>query len=210
MALYRVKQGDHLSGLAQRFGFRDFDTIWNDPANAELKETRADPHVLLPGDALFIPEKKPKTVDGATGLMHPFVVKTRPLLLRIALKDFDSQPIPNADCELEIAGAMFKLKSNAQGVIETAVDTHAQEGTLRIPALDLEHRILIGHLDPVEAASGWRARLINLGYYAGSSDDSDEARLRHAIEEFQCDHGLHVTGELDAATRSKLAQRHGV
>ena len=210
MASYTVQQGDHLSGIAAKFGFRDFNTIWNHPSNAGLKQKRQDAHVLLPGDTIFVPDKGEKTVQAATGSVHNYKLKSKPLMLRLGLQDFDGQPIANADCELEIEGKTLKLKSNAKGLIETPVDPTARKGTLRVPTLQLEYPVMIGHLDPLEEDSGWQARLINLGYHAGAVGDPDQEQLGYAIEEFQCDQKLKVTGQLDAATKAKLKEIHGV
>ena len=73
-------------------------------------------------------------------------------------------------------------------------------------------RFLIGDLDPVDTPSGQRARLNNLGYFAGFSD-RDEDQLAWAAEEFQADeklpvHGLTGHRAKDRATRNQLGKRH--
>src|SRR5450432_2358900 len=42
-----VEQGEHLSKIAADYGFRDSDTIWHYPDNAELKAKRKTPHILF-------------------------------------------------------------------------------------------------------------------------------------------------------------------
>jgi len=101
------------------------------------------------------------------------------------------------------------MQSGGDGLIQADIPRTAQTGTLRIPLLELEYSIKIGHLDPIDEDSGWQARLINLGYHADPSGDTDQEQLRYAIEEFQCDHQLSVTGALDAETRAKLNELHG-
>jgi hypothetical protein len=209
MPIHTVKQGEHLSGIAQHYGLSFNDTIWNHPNNAALKNKRKLPHVLMPGDQLFIPDKKLKEEPCNTGTVHRFRMAAQELKLRLALTDFDNEPIANTDCELEVEGAIFRLKSDGKGFVEAVIPATAQNGTLRVAALDLECPLKIGHLDPLDEDSGWRARLENLGYYAGGGD-TDAEQLRYAIEEFQCDHKLSITGELDAATQAKLKESHGV
>ncbi len=205
-----VQQGDQLSGIAEANGFANFITIWDHANNASLKNKRKNPHVLFPGDELYIPDKTEKTESCATTKVHLFQVDLQKPKLRIVLKDFDEKPIADTACDLVVEGAVFQLKSDSQGLIEAVIPRTAQNGTLRVPSLNLEYPVKIGHLDPLEEAPGWQARLINLGYHAGSMDDSDEEQLRYAIEEYQCDHKLKVTGELDAATRDSIKQAHGV
>jgi hypothetical protein len=206
---YTIKQGDHLSGIAQQFGFSDFEIIWNDGKNQELKQQRKDPHVLFPGDHLFIPDREIKTENRPTTKVHVFETTAKPLLLRIALKDFDHKPFANTPCELEVEGEVQKLTTDGDGLLKTSVKKTAQKGVLRVPDLDLEVPIKIGHLDPAEEDSGLQARLINLGYFVASVGDTDEEALHNAIEEFQCDHGLKVDGVAGPATQAKLKQVHG-
>jgi hypothetical protein len=208
-ANHTVAQGEHLTGIAEKYGFRDFQTIWDHPDNAKLKKARVNPHVLHPGDTLVIPDKAIKNEFRATDKEHRFRVTSKPLMLRIALKDFDNEPIPKMPCVLTVAGTAYNLTSDANGIIETSIPKNAKEGTLNVPDLGIEHPIKIGFLDPLAEDSGWKARLVNLGYYPGAVGDVDDEQMRHAIEEFQCDHKLKVTGELDDGTHSKLKQEHG-
>jgi len=34
-----VKQGEHLPGIASKYGFANCDTLWNHPQNLEIKKT---------------------------------------------------------------------------------------------------------------------------------------------------------------------------
>jgi len=206
---YTVRQGDHLSRVARQFGFRDYKLIWDDPKNADLKKKRQNPNVLMPGDVLFIPDKQQKEETRPTTDIHVFKLTSKRLKLRFTVLDFDNKPIANTPCELEVDGQKYKLKTDANGKIEQAIDAGSESGMLRIESLEMEMPVKIGHLDPADETTGWRQRLINLGYHAQSLDDDNEARLRQAVEEFQCDHGMKVTGELDAATKAKLKDVHG-
>jgi N-acetylmuramoyl-L-alanine amidase len=206
---YKIQDGDHTSGIAARFGFADFRTVWNNPNNAELKKKRVDPHVLMPGDSLYIPDKQQKTVARPTGRVHTFIVNRQTLFLKIALKDFDDQPIADTECVLEVDGTVFNLKTDSKGRIEQEITTASKTGILKIPDLEYEFPVKIGYLDPVDEDTGWRARLINLGYHAGPLNGSNKLLLKYAVEEFQCDYKLKVTGTLDASTRAKLKEMHG-
>lgn len=206
---HTVEPGEHMASIAQQYGFRDFHTLWDHPDNEALKQKRVDPLVLFPGDTVVIPDKTQREVPCPTDKSHRFRVSTKPLKLRIALKDFDNEPITGMACVLTVDGKLFELTSDGDGIVETSIPNGAQEGLLQIPDLDLEHAVKIGFLDPADEESGWQGRLINLGYYAGPAGDNEVELLRNAIEEFQCDHALQVTGELDGATQAKLKQEHG-
>ena len=53
--IHKVVQGEHLFGIARKYGFPDWKKIWNHGQNAELKELRKNPNVLFPGDELLFP-----------------------------------------------------------------------------------------------------------------------------------------------------------
>ena len=210
MGTYTIKQGDHIARVAGKFGFRHYETIWNAGENAKLRELRHDPNVLYPGDVLFIPEKKDKDEVKPTAKQHRFRVKISRLKLRILVRDFDDLPLKGTACRLEIGGKTYNLSTDGTGKIEQLIPESAEDGLLAIPDLDYEIPVHLGHLDPVETESGWKARLINLGYYWGTVGDGDEnLKLGWSLEEFQCDYHLPVTGKPDGATRAKLKEVYG-
>jgi hypothetical protein len=209
MPSYTVQQGDHLSKIAKSNGFRDYRTIWDDPQNAALKAARANPDVLLPGDVLYIPAPTQKAETRPTENTHVFKLTAPKLMLRLVLRDFDNQPLPGTKCELEVEGQKYALTTNSKGQIEQSITATAETAGLTVPSLDMKWQVKIGHLDPHDADTGWRQRLINLGYYPKPLADRDDAQLRTWLEEFQCDQKLPVTGQLDAATKAKLKEEHG-
>jgi hypothetical protein len=117
--------------------------------------------------------------------------------------------VAGAPCELEIDGTTYSLTSDGDGLVEQDVAATAEHGRFRVPSLDLDLPIKIGHLDPSDEESGWLGRLINLGYTDEALGTTDPRELQSDIEEFQCDFGLKVTGVLDEATKAKLKQIHG-
>jgi N-acetylmuramoyl-L-alanine amidase len=212
---YKVKQGDYLSKIAKQHGFADYLTIWDHPNNAELKKKRKNPNVIYPGDVLFIPEREGKVESGATEQKHRFKVKGKPLMLRIVLKDYNDKPIANANVDLHVEGNVYALTTDSKGKIEKEIPATAESGRLVFidPDTPFDEMVLkIGHLDPIEEISGWKARLNNLGYNAGPIDDEKTEQLRSAIEEFQCDYFKdlsQVDGECGPKTQAKLKEVHG-
>jgi LysM repeat protein len=213
---YTVKQGDFLSKIAAKYGFTNFLTIWDDPQNAELKQERKNPNVLFPGDVLTIPDKKHKQESGSTEQRLRFQLKRSKIVLRLVLEDAFNKPIANAECELAVEGETHKLVSDGKGKIEKEIPASAGKATLVIkdpstPVNDQVIPVLIGHLDPIDKISGQKARLNNLGYFAGSLDTDDEDLLRSAVEEFQCEHmgKTEVDGKCGPKTQAKLLEVHG-
>ena len=212
MPQHTVKQGEHISTLAEKYKFYDYKTIWDDPANAGLKADRDNPNVLNPGDVITVPEKKQKTATGATANIHTFQVKIQKLKLRIAIKEYFGKPYADTPCVLEVDGKPKTDKTNKEGILEREIQRTSTAGRLVVRGSDIEVRI--GHLDPVDQASGQIARLNNLGYHAGPIEDPDSDLLQSAIEEFQCDENIRgangkVTGICDAQTQARLKKVHG-
>jgi N-acetylmuramoyl-L-alanine amidase len=206
---YPVEQGDHMVKIAAKFGFGDFNTIWNHAKNEELKKKRGNPNVLFPGDLVHIPDKKQKQESKPTEASHKFKAQRPKLMLRLTLKGPDGKPLSGKKITLKVEGDSFELSTDGNGAIQQKVKPMAENGKVIIKELSIEAPLKIGHLDPAEEVSGYRARLNNLGFAAGSSDDSADPRLRSAVEEFQCNHGLTVTGDVDDETRDKLKEAHG-
>jgi N-acetylmuramoyl-L-alanine amidase len=207
--IHRVQQGEHISSIAEHYGFLDWRIIWDDAQNDAMRARRNDPDVLYPGDEIVIPDKQIKTEYVVTGKIHVFRITAPPLQLRICIQDFDNKPMPGLPCEVEIDGAPQQVATDEKGFLNFHIPRTAKEGRLRIEAIGVDVPLKIGHMDPAEEDSGWVARLINLGYFGGAVGDMTDALLPVALEEFQCDHGLKVTGLLDEATRSKLREVHG-
>src|SRR5215212_188617 len=110
-----VEQGDHISQIAEKYGFRDHRTIWNHPRNAELKKLRESPNVLFPGDIVHIPDKMQKQESRPTDQTHRFKIVDDRLFLHLALKDFDDQPLANTKCELQVDGKSITLTTDSDG-----------------------------------------------------------------------------------------------
>jgi len=206
---YKVEQGDHMVKIAAKFGFGDFNTIWNHPNNADLKKKRENPNVLFPGDSLHVPDKKQKKESKPTDASHKFKAQRPKLLLKLVLKGIDRKPLANTKITLKVEGDSFDLTTDGNGALQQKVRPTAENGKVFIKDLAVEATLKIGHLDPVDEVSGWRARLNNLGYNAGGKDDPADPKVKSAVEEFQCDQKLDVTGEMNKATQDKLKEQHG-
>jgi hypothetical protein len=207
---YVVKPDEHVAAIAARFGFRSFTTIWQHPKNAALRKLREDPHVLEPGDRLCIPNHSKSVATRQSGAWYQFKLKAEPIKLRLKLLSLMGEPIAGAACTLVVDGKSEKLTSDEGGLVEMVIPYAAQKATLTTE--NAEYELSVGGLDPIDTPSGLHARLRNLGYEAGTADeenavDSDDPGF--AIELFQFDHGLPVTGTVDDETKSAIQQAAG-
>ncbi|WP_394829441.1 hypothetical protein [Pendulispora albinea] len=202
-----VEQGDHVARLAAQSGFRTHKTIWNHPKNAKLVRLRASPNALLPGDELFIPEKKSKPTQRATNTEHRFTLQRDTVRLRVRITDGIGVPMAGARCAVDVGTVSETAALDGEGKLDEPMDASQGEGAIRVG--DLVFPVSVGTLDPHDEASGIAARLINLGYDVSEPGEPDfEATLAWAIEEFQCDHGLKLDGAI-AAVQDDLEKHHG-
>lgn len=213
MPFHTVKQGEHLSGIAAKRGLSDIDAIWGHPENAQLRQQRENPNVLLPGDKVFVPDRIPGSETAATEQRHRFRLHGPRLELRLRLLDFDNQPLADTECRLVVGDHAEELTTDGDGRIACRIPRSAEQASLLfkdpLVQFDLSTVIKIGHLDPIDEASGQQARLANLGYFCRRDDGRDDERFDHAVQEFQCDHGLTVTGECGPKTQAKLEEVYG-
>ena|SRR2546421_12258478 len=201
MPTYTVVQGDCLSSIAERFGFLP-DALWNLPENADLKQKRQDLNVLYPGDAVFVPELRRKEASCATDQLHSFRKKGVPAKMKLRLMD-DDQPRQNTPYELQVDGQWLNGTTDGNGYLEHPIPPSARKGKLLVGEGTTKdvYELQFGTLDPIETEEGVRGRLTNLGY-AGRN-------LPEAIKAFQQKAGLQVTGEIDAAMRTRLQEEFG-
>lgn len=215
---HTVVQGEHLSSIAAKYGFKSYKTIWDHGQNAELKKQRQNPNVIFPGDRLFIPDKGDKEESRNTEKRHHFRLKREKLRLRLVLEDLYEKPIANAEAILHIENTEFKLKTDGKGKIDQEINATDEQALLTIrdpqtPINEIVIPIKIGNLDPVDKISGQQARLNNLGYFAGpleeNNEEANQEMFLSAVEEFQCDQSLTVDGKCGPNTQTKLKQVHG-
>lgn len=166
-----VRQGECISSIADRYGFF-WETIWNDAGNAELKEKRKNPDLLLPGDRLVIPEKRRKEESGATEERHRFRRIGVPieLVVRI-LKDRsewgayghdpddndddsyndapapvesrgDPEPEANEPYSLEVEGETLEGTTDGDGVLRERIQPKARRGRLVLRRGKQDERVI--------------------------------------------------------------------
>lgn len=199
---HTVRQGDCFSNIAAQYGF-PWKTLWNHPDNAQLKELRKDPGVLFPGDVVSIPDKGLKEEPRPTDALHKFKKKAEPTHIKIRLL-LDDQPRTNLKYELDVAGANIKGSTDGGGFVEADIPPDAANGTLVAGegATRSVYYLEFGALDPIDTEEGVRKRLVSLGFDA-------EGDLADAVQGFQTQEGLAVTGTIDDALRATLKEKFG-
>jgi len=201
-----IAEGDSTSSVASKYGF-DPATIWADPDNAALKQLRAHPNLLLPGDSLAIPARKRKTIGLATDQIHTFKRKGTRTLVAVQVFDGDKARA-NQEWKLEVGDQSSNGTSDGDGVVEVWVAPTDRTGTLTIGTDKLQLQLNFDRLHPASESSGVQQRLASLGFWVELPDQDQAERLVAAILSFQVRVGLDPTGKIDDATRTKLVDLH--
>jgi N-acetylmuramoyl-L-alanine amidase len=182
--------------------------------NADFRKLRLDPHVLLPGDRLYIPDKEEKVISAQTTLVHTFRLRRKETRLRIVVRDVDGTPLGGKKYQLMVQGEFHEGVLPEGGLLDEPIPADALEGELKVWAeVDFpEHadtwNLKLGHLDPVEDLKGVQARLNNLGYDCGPVDGISGPRTQAAVKAFQKEHGLDVDGIPGPRTQAALKSEH--
>jgi hypothetical protein len=205
---YVVKKGDCISSIALATG-HFWETIWNDPANTELRETRKNPNVLLPGDRITIPEMQPKTESGVTEARHRFVRLGSPEILQIRFEHAKDEPYTDEPYTIAIDDESRDGCTDADGFLREIIPPDAQVAIVRFDQFDEEYNFGLGHLEPIDTIKGVQERLANLGFLRGGCHGKLDLRTTTAIRRYQEAHAMETrTGELDDATRQHILETH--
>lgn len=209
MPLHKITQRECIESIAQKYGLF-WETIWNDPQNRELREQRNDPDALLPGDIIFVPDKRCREEQGATEQKHRFRRKGVPSLLQIAVRH-QGNPLAHEPYVLEVEGQLLRGNTDAEGIITQKIPPSVKDGKLIVGQSEEQpvYDIFFGHLDPTDTVSGVQERLCNLGFDCDSIDGVVGEKTRAAIRDFQFHYDLKQTGEINDETRSKIVKAYG-
>ncbi len=217
MPTHFVSQGECITTIACKYGFTP-ETIYNHSNNAGLKRERPNPHVLFPGDQIFIPDVRVEKTSGATGRVHRFVLKQGAVKrLRVAIEDAEGKRLSNCSFELQLGSHVERGKTTANGMIEKDVPVDLNEATLKVEIEQTKYtwNLQIGYLNPAanapdQGVSGIQARLQNLGFYAGPIDGILGPKTEEAVKSFQqMNPPLKVDGLCEGTTLAKLVTLHG-
>jgi len=205
MPEYKVKQGDCIESIAHKFGHL-WKTLWDDSKNADLRKKRKEPNVLLPGDIVFVPEKRPKDESGQTDQRHRFRKKIAASMLKMVLIDENDEPRSNESYILIVDDEIISGITKEDGSLKHFIKPNAKNGKLILGEEQDEYILDLGCIDPITVISGVKARLNNLGFSCGKIDDTLNPKTRKAIQDFQFQYDLEETGKIDEKTRSKLKE----
>ena len=201
-----VNAGDSIPSIAHDSG-HFWETLWNLPANADLKNKRKNPNILAPGDEVTVPPIRVKDFSCATDSRHPFKRKGVPAKLKMQLF-LMGEPRRNEPYTLILDDDVVKGTTDGDGNLEHFIKPNAKGGVLRLNGGKEEYPVRVGHLNPIDNISGVKQRLNNLGFNCGDESDDKTEQFSQAITQFQGENGLKQTGNIDDATKAKLESLH--
>lgn len=208
---HRVSQGDCVSSIAAA-NYMLPETIWDAPENEALKAERPHGNALAPGDVVVVPAPTERIESAAVDQKHRFVRKAVREKVTLVLLDEDGEPRADLDYQVELGGEhpLIEGKTDGDGKLELDLPPRVRSGTLRLEAPDFaeEHELVFGGIDPITTVRGLQHRLENLGYACTPTGKLDDATLL-AIQSFQSDADLEVSGEVCDQTRGALEERYG-
>ena len=150
MTTHKVKPGQHMVLIARLNKRRVYRLLWDDPANANLKNKRKNPNILLAGDSVEVTPLRVDVVSAATGKRHRFVVVDFDRIdLFVVIKDENDKPLSGLVCKYPVDGK--KAVSAGDGKVEALdVEVGLELGLLEFTykTIDLSTR----GLDPDPAA----------------------------------------------------------
>jgi len=223
-----LERGECLQSLALQHGFKDGQTIYDGPDNADLRHKRAAPAEIVPGDVVVIPDRTPRELPLTKGKPNRFKVQVATGMLRIHVCDEAGQALAGKPYELKIKDDTVEGKTTSDGAVEEPVRLNAIAGMLVVYESNAKDgarwiwSLRIANLEAPETRAGAWQRLANLGYWspeepaeestspANNPADNPLDPLVLAIRAFQHDEQLDESGRIDDPTRKRLVERHGV
>jgi hypothetical protein len=196
--------------------------VWNASENKDLKSLRHDdPHILNPGDTLFVPPVVLKHLPGDTNRRHVFISPAPKSKLMLQIRRF-GKPRANLSYVLEIKDADGKKTlqnhTDSNGNIEADISPCAESATLSLGTGEekISYQLFLRGVHPLSETTGWQARLVNLGYPVGKVDGQPLRRSQASLCAFQDDQKLKPASGLDKdsgkppqATQDSLKKAHG-
>jgi hypothetical protein len=212
---HAAEPGDSFSSLALEHGFF-WETLWNHPDNAALREKRAHPHVLRFGDQVAIPPIRKQQDPCETDKRHRFRRRGVPSRIHFRFVDAEDKALAGKRYHLKVGERNYEGTTNGAGAVIHYVDADQTEGSLTIWPEEkyypekVHFTVHVSQMQPLKSTPGLKTRLNHLGFYCGAEDDEDTQGLREAVQAFQAQEKIEPTGELTPETIQRLAERYGV
>lgn len=204
---HTVVRGECIGSIAFAHGHAP-STLWDDPANEALRGAREHPNMLVEGDVVVVADKRIDSRAAGTGRRHVFRRRGVPEVYRAQFLTRAGAARAGVPYRFRVLDAERRGETDADGRITEWIPPDCMRVEILLGDPPRERYIaVLGALEPVTTVRGVRARLHHLGF--GGDATEGDALPAAALRRFQEQHDLEVTGELDDATRDKLASVFG-
>jgi hypothetical protein len=203
-----VQAGEYMETIAEKFGFRDYHTIYDHPNNKDFKTLRPNPHILYPGDKVFIPDIDAGQKPADTDKKHKFVIKSQKIKLIVYIRR-NGKPFANQKYTLKVGKETITGTTGTDGLIKKDIPVGEPEGVLTFSGPPSYTRKLnLGFLHPITTTSGRQMRLNNLGFGCGAPTGAENDAYKSALRAFQKKYLPSVSGNADNDTIDKLRSEY--
>jgi hypothetical protein len=102
-----------------------------------------------------------------------------------------------------------QLTADGTGLVEASIEKSATSIAMQDP--DTTFTLDVGSINPTDDTTdaGYKARLFNLGFLWDPTVADTDDEMVIALQDFQAEYSLTVSGQLDDATKSQLTQTYG-
>ncbi|MEE9386656.1 MAG: peptidoglycan-binding domain-containing protein [Nannocystaceae bacterium] len=224
-----------MARVVRQYGIRNWRRVFRLEENRGLREQGRQPHLLQPGDNVFVPDRVSKRESCDVNRAHEFVVDEPPHDLIVELQGVPASQVGGL-YKLEAGTDTFNGILRADGRIQQAIRYDVEEAKLTIepnrsgqvfdgvkgrsakrggpgqssPQIVAIQLVLkVGFLSPAAETRGVQERLANLGYYGGELDGDAGGATKAAIADFRQGTGLPQGEEIDEGLIATLRERHG-
>ena len=210
---HAVKQGERLPTIARAEGFARWETVWDFPGNAELRELRGSPFVLSAGDEVAIPSKLARVAEVPGGEAE-YVVQSAPETLCVRFAEAEAMGATVLFRATPDAGDdAFEGELAEDGTMELELPPEAKKVVVELFCGDgddpfVTYELAVGELDPAGQPTGVQMRLANLGYYGGKVEGDIGEVTKAAIVRFRREYGLSLSDAIDDELREALQWVH--
>lgn len=222
---YVIQPGDTVLTIALLHELEPRDIVNHDKNRAMFSERHRDPHMLAPGEIVYIPPPPAPTPSVSPRSANTFTATVPKVHLHLQF-ECEKGPLAGEAFRIEAPVVLTTarrrdltqpLEGNLDGEGKVSLEVPALIGSfvLRFPARNTEHEVIVGGLDPLDQPSGVNARLTHLGFLPLDQTLADPYRFeteesaKQTLKRFQSAYQLEATGSADGRTLDALKNAHG-
>jgi N-acetylmuramoyl-L-alanine amidase len=214
--IHNVQQGETVSSIARKYGFPDWQALYNHPDNSALKEKRPNPDLIYPKDEIAIPERNLAKFKAKLNEKQTFKSKAKRNVIKLKIGAIGGVLWANRKVELKVDEDIIESTTDDDGIaVFRLPKRHSHTAILNIytlketskPSYSVE--VKLGHLDPITELTGQQARLSALGFDCGLLTPKTNKRYEKALVEYQQAMGLIVDGICGPETQKSLEKEYG-